>query len=77
MLSKRQVNQERQLAHLHFLSASWQSTAVKPATLEEYRARNKGMQILLSNSQTGPGRTVKQEQEDISRNHFKPVFRTL
>ena len=27
------------------------------------------MHILLSNSQAGPGRTVKQEQEDISRNH--------
>ena len=36
-----------------------------------YRARNKGMQILLSNSQAGPGRTVKQEQEDISRNHVQ------
>ena len=29
------------------------------------------MQILLSNSQAGPGRTVKQEQEDISRNHVQ------
>ena len=29
----------------------------------------KGMQILLRNSQAGPGRNVKQEQEDISRNH--------
>ena len=36
-----------------------------------YRARNKGMQILLSNSQAGPGRTVKQEQEEISRNHVQ------
>ena len=26
-----------------------------------YRARNKGMHILLSNSQAGPGRTVKQK----------------
>ena len=37
----------------------------------KYRARNKGMQILLSNSQAGPGRTVKQEQEEISRNHVQ------
>ena len=34
-----------------------------------YRARNKGIQILLSNSQAGPDRTVKQEQEEISSNH--------
>ena len=36
-----------------------------------YRARNKSMQILLSNSQAGSGRTVKQEQEEISRNHVQ------
>ena len=29
------------------------------------------MQILLSRTQAGPGRTVKQEQEDISRNHVQ------
>ena len=29
------------------------------------------MQILLSNSQAGPGRTVKQQQEQISRNHVQ------
>ena len=29
------------------------------------------MQILLSNSQAGPGRTVKQEQDEISRNHMQ------
>ena len=39
--------------------------------LRDYRARNKGLQILLSNSQAGPGRTVKQEQEEISRNHVQ------
>ena len=36
-----------------------------------YRDRLKGVQILLSNSQAGPGRTVKQEQEEISRNHVQ------
>ena len=34
-----------------------------------YRARNKGMHILLSSTQAGPGRTVTQEHEEISRNH--------
>ena len=29
------------------------------------------MQILLSNSQAGLGRTVKQEQDEISRNHVQ------
>ena len=29
------------------------------------------MQILLSNSQAGPGRTVKQEQEESYRNHVQ------
>ena len=39
----------------------------------KYRDRLKGVRILLSNSQAGPGRTVKQEQEDISCNHV-PSF---
>ena len=37
----------------------------------KYRDLLKGVQILLSNSQAGPGRTVKQEQEEISRNHVQ------
>ena len=36
-----------------------------------YRDRLKGVNILLSNSQAGPGRKVKQEQEEISRNHVE------
>ena len=36
-----------------------------------YRDRLNGVQILLSNSQEGPGRTVKQEQEEIYRNHVQ------
>ena len=35
------------------------------------------MQILLSYSQEGPGRTVKQEQEEISRNHVQTRVRYL
>ena len=40
----------------------------------KYRARNKGLQMLLSNSQAGPGTTAKQEQEEISRNHVQAFF---
>ena len=36
-----------------------------------YMARNNGIHIWLSNSQAGLGTTVKQEQEDISRNHVQ------
>ena len=36
-----------------------------------YRDRLKGVQILLSRTQAGPGRTVKQEQEEASRNHVQ------
>ena len=42
-----------------------------------YGARKKGMHILLSNSQAGPGTTVKQEQEDIYRNHVQAFFPEL
>ena len=36
-----------------------------------YRGVNKGLFVLLSRTQAGPGRTVKQEQEEISRNHVQ------
>ena len=36
-----------------------------------YRGVNKGLYVLLSRTQAEPGRTVKQEQEEISRNHVK------
>ena len=36
-----------------------------------YRERNNGLFVLLSRTQAGPGRTVKQEQEEISRNHIQ------
>ena len=38
---------------------------------DTYRDRLKGVQILLSGTQAEPGRTVKQEQEEISRNHVQ------
>ena len=34
-----------------------------------YRDEIKSLQILLSRTQAGPGRTVKQEQEEMSPNH--------
>ena len=38
-----------------------------------YRGENKGLFVLLSRTLAGPGRTVKQEQEYISRNHVQTV----
>ena len=42
-----------------------------------YRDRLKGVQILLSNSQAGTGRNVKQEQEEISRNNVQAFLGNL
>ena len=39
--------------------------------LRYYRGPGKSMQILLSNSQAGPDRTVKQEQEEILSTAYK------
>ena len=39
-----------------------------------YRGVNKGLHVLLSRTQAGPGKTVKQEQEEISRNHVYKHF---
>ena len=36
-----------------------------------YRGANKGLYDLLSRTQAGPGRRVKQEQEEISRDHVQ------
>ena len=36
-----------------------------------YRGVNKGLYVLLSRTQAGPGRTVKQEQEEISHKHVQ------
>ena len=35
---------------------------------------SKSLYVLLSRTQAGPGRTVKQEQEEISRNHVPRLF---
>ena len=39
-----------------------------------YMGEKKGLQILLSYSQAGPGRKAKQVQEEISRNHVHTFF---
>ena len=39
-----------------------------------YRGANKGLYVLLSRTQAEPGRTVKQEQEEISCNHIPRIF---
>ena len=39
-----------------------------------YRGGNKGLFVLLSRTQAGPGRTVKQEQEEMSRNHVQTII---
>ena len=38
-----------------------------------YRDEIYSLQILLSRTQAGPGRTVKQEQEEISPNHVQRI----
>ena len=37
----------------------------------DYKEEKKGLQILLSYSQAGPGKKAKQGQEEISPNHVK------
>ena len=39
-----------------------------------YRAEKKSLQIVLSSTQAGPGRKVRQEQKEISRNHVPRLF---
>ena len=39
----------------------------------QYRDENYSLQILLSRSQAGPVRIVKQEQEEISSNHVQRI----
>ena len=42
-----------------------------------YRGGNKGLHVLLSRTQAGPGRTVKQEQEEFFATTYKPLFASL
>ena len=54
--------------HCNHPSLAWVDGGL---TLSSYRGANKRLHILLSRTQAGPGRTVKQEQEEISRNHVQ------
>ena len=49
------------------LNKSTQKSSLK------YRDWLKGMQILLSRTQAGPSKTVKQEREEISFNHIQAL----
>ena len=40
----------------------------------EYRGVNKGLYVMLSRTHAGSGRKVKQQQEEISRNHVPRLF---
>ena len=52
--------------------------APRPPPHNMYRKGNRGLFVLLSRTQAGPGRTVKQEQEEISRNHVQTfIFPSL
>ena len=57
----------------HFADAQTSLSLEASAVMQRlfYPRWLKGVHILLSNSQAGPGRKVKQEQEDISRNHVQ------
>ena len=59
---RRYQNQTR-----HVVVCPW----LKSKETKMYSDRLKGLHILLSNSQAGPGRKVKQEQEEIYRNHVQ------
>ena len=46
----------------------------KTVSERAYRAEKKSLQTSLSRTQAGPVRKVKQEQEEISRNHVPRLF---
>ena len=56
------------------LSLSAVCQAGYPCHYLQYRAEKKPLQILLSRTQAGPGRIVKQQQEEMSRNHVPRLF---
>ena len=50
-------------------SAGSRERTLPAREVEENYREGQGLYVLLSRTQAGPGRTVKQEQEEISRNH--------
>ena len=60
--------------HLHWVGEWVASVSEESYSLfHHYRDEIYSLQILLSRTQAGPGRTVKQEQEEISLNHVKRI----
>ena len=57
--------------HSHSGTASHAQVLLFGVMISTYRGVNKGLHVLLSRTQEGPGRTVKQEQEESSRNHVQ------
>ena len=65
--------------HSNFYRASWFLSylsimllqAAMTASVLQYWVGLKGLNVLLSRTQAGPGRAVKQEQEENSRNHVR------
>ena len=55
----------------HFFWGDYFGDSLSWLAVQTYREANKGLYVLLSRTQAGPGRTVKQEQEEISRNHVQ------
>ena len=49
----------------------WRNRTRYSHNLLIYEGVNKGLYVLLSRTQAGPSRTVKQEQEEFSRNHIQ------
>ena len=54
--------------------AQWHRVNYLSNILLQYRAEKKSLQILQSSTQAGPGKNVKQEQEEISRNYMYHDF---
>ena len=62
------------LSTIFLASSGWYLLVQK---VIDYRGGNKVLFVLLSRTQAGPGRTVKQEQEEISRNHVQAFIPPL
>ena len=65
--------QATSLTKLPYCICFWGAPPPSLCRYHMYRDRLKSMQILLSRTQAGPGRTVKQEQEEISPNYVQRI----
>ena len=48
-----------------------------PINMNIYKGELQGLYVLLSRTQAGPGRAIKQQQEENSRNHVKAFSESL